>query len=113
MKKNVLGRITPSIISEIFQTGYVCFHSPFGIEGLAKESGTRLDLLAVVAAEPGTGQFRSFLKASQRKYQTVCVWQIHNPVLAAALGRYGFTPDTEIDRHGVPVPGMRWDKSAH
>ena len=56
--------------------GYIRFASPFGINGAAKESANRVDLLAVASAEKGTGHFRAFIRHCQANYDTICVWEV-------------------------------------
>lgn len=106
----LLGTWEPDPYGQILGTGYNRFKSPLGIDGLAKWNGERFDLLAVHAANPGTGQFRNWLAQVREQFKTVCVWQIENPALEAALKRYGFTPEVEIDRFGEVLTGLRWDK---
>lgn len=108
---NALGKVTPDPAGTILGTGFKRFYSRSGIDGLARENGDRLDILAVVANKPGKGQFRSFIATCQKQYRTVCVWGIFNPLLEEILGRYGFTPETEIDQWGMPLVGMRWDRN--
>ena len=97
--------------SHILKTGYCRFESCHGIEGLAqedKEQG-RLDLLAIVATEPGTGQFRRFIKAAKKRYKVIAVWEIWNTGFKAVLTRYGFDPAMQIGLDGETNHGMMWD----
>lgn len=110
MSKSVLGKVSPDMAGMMLQTGYNRFSSPVGIDGLAKVNGDRLDILAVHAATPGFGQFREFMKLCKKQFNTICIWEIWNPSLEAALLRYGFTPQTEITGWGETVHGLRWDK---
>lgn len=107
----LLGPTEPDPFGLFLGTGYQRFESPCGIHGLAKESGDRLDVLAVYAAEAGKGQFREFIRLAKEQFQTVCVWFDDNPALGPALKRYGFTPETEIDGSGEVLTGWRWDKT--
>lgn len=106
----LLGTWEPDPFGQILGTGYYRFRSPCGIDGLAKMNGGRFDILAVHAAHPGTGQFRRWIKKVMERFTTVCVWQIENAALEAALLRYGFTPEVEVDRSGETLSGMRWDR---
>lgn len=110
---NVLGTTRPDPVGLILGTGYQRFQSPIGIEGLAKENGRRLDILAVVNPTDERGRFRLFIAQAKTQYDTICVWEIFNPAIHAALLRYGFVPETEIPGTGPPVPveGLRWDRT--
>jgi hypothetical protein len=108
---DLLGVIEPDPIGQILGTGYMRFESPTGLDGLAKWTDERLDLLAVVTRTPGKGCFREFIRRAQAVWQTVCVWHDDNPLVGHALFRYGFTPETEILADGEVVSGWRWDKT--
>jgi len=77
--------------------------------GLARWTDSRLDILAIHSDQENTGQCRWFFKDAKRQFKTICVWAINDQVLQAALERYGFTPQTEIDGKGEVLTGMRWD----
>ena len=106
----VLGLTNPDPVGELLGTGYLRFQSPSGIDGLAKENGDRLDLLAVNALVPGIGQFRRFIQRCKREYETICIWEVWNPMLHEILQRYGFRAYSEKDRHtGERLEGYRYD----
>lgn len=107
---SVLGQTCPDPVGLILGTGFQRFESPIGIEGLAKENGSSLDILAVVNPSDQRGRFRQFIARAQAEYSTICVWEIFNPAVEAALGRYGFAPEVELAATGEPLRGMRWDK---
>lgn len=96
----------------IAKTGYWKFVSRAGIDGLMKWKDGRLDLLAIFTANPGTGQFREFIKEAKLISSTIFVWHIFNPTLGKILFRYGFKPVVETfkiqDREDV-AKGVRWD----
>lgn len=98
------------MVSEILGDDYQQFFAPCGCKGLAKEKDGRLDILAVDALQPGSGQFREFIRLAKLHYRTVCVWLDMNPIIGQALARYGFTPETEIQADGEIITGWRWDK---
>ncbi len=107
----ILGKVIPDAAGKILGTGFDRFVSPIGIEGLAKDNGAgQLDLLAVINPTDERGLFRRFIAEAKLEYETICVWAIENPALYAALLRYGFLPEQTIDRFGVPLEGLRWDK---
>lgn len=105
-----LGLVLPDPIGQILGTGYWRFQNTSGIGGLAKWTEDRLDILAVHADAPGTGQFRRFIADAKLHWSTICIWEDWNPMLGPALKRYGFSPETEIEPHGGSVSGWRWDK---
>lgn len=85
------------------------FVSPAGIEGLARATGDRLDVLAVVNPTNMRGRFRNFIAQAKLEYKTICALSVDNPAIHAALLRYGFTPDVEIDQFGDVQHLLRWD----
>lgn len=92
-------------------TGYEQFHSPTGMNGLAKVDGDRLDILALDASAPGTGQLRAFIDQCKREFETICIWEIWNPLLEEILRRYGFRAfkravDKDTDEE---MDGYRYD----
>ena len=106
-----LGQITPSPAADILGTGYSRFVSPFGIDGLCRTDGRRLDLLAVIANQPNTGQFREFMEAAKQEFDEIGIWDILNPELNPVLERYGFMPAAMTDpKTGEWVAGRKWLK---
>ncbi len=98
-------KLIPDPISDMLGTGYKRFESSVGINGLAKVSGKRLDILAVIARTPGKGQFRRFIAAAKNAYETVAVWEDWNPVIGEALQRYGFRKTSMIGDDGKASAG--------
>jgi hypothetical protein len=107
---SVLGQTCPDPIGVMLDTRMQRFVSPTGIEGLARATGDRLDVLAVYNPSDVRGRLRAFIAAAKIEYQTICVLCIDNPAVNAALLRYGFTPDVEIDQFGDVQNLLRWDK---
>ena len=95
-------------VGAMLGTGFDRFRSVCGINGLARESDARLDVLAVEATKPGTGQFREFVRKVCAVFDTVCFWHDWNPELAGALQRYGFRRVT-FREQGEKVRGWKWD----
>lgn len=87
----------PDPVALVLNTGYNRFESSHGIDGLAKTSDNRLDLLALIARNPAQGQFRAFITACKDQFDVIAVWEIWNITLRAALERYGFTEETDMD----------------
>ena len=106
-----LGIITPDPMLKMLGPEYMRFASPFGIEGGARESANRVDLVAVGSDEEGTGHFRAFIRHCQANYATICVWELWDDALSAVLRRYGFQPALETDQFESMVRGWRWDRS--
>jgi hypothetical protein len=107
----ILGQTNKHWISTMFGTDYMQFQSPIGVGGLAKERNESwLDVLAVHSDNPGSGQFREFIKLCKEEYKTVCFWVDMNPDLGKILTRYGFTPEVDVLGSGETVDGWRWDK---
>lgn len=105
----VLGIMEPDPISMELGTGYLRFHSPCGVRGLAKENKGRLDILAVESQTPGTGEFKAFIEGCKAQYSIICVWLTWNPLVGPILERWGFRRVTEwhIDEN---IEGWRWDE---
>jgi hypothetical protein len=80
----------PDEIAEFLGTGFDRFETSSGLHGLAKVTGDTLEVLAVMSPNPGTGQFREFIRATKEIYRTVTVLEDWNPIVTAALQRYGF-----------------------
>lgn len=74
-------------------SGYHDFTSSAGISGLAKIEDKTLSLLAVVATEPRTGQFRKFIAQAKRKFRRIEIVEVWNADLRGILERYGFTSE--------------------
>ena len=82
--------IKPSPLSLMMNTGYHDFESSAGIVGMAKIENDILSLLAVVATEKGTGQFRTFMAQAKEQFKTIEVLEVWDAALATILLRYGF-----------------------
>lgn len=102
---------TTDLVGAILGTGIDQFASPFGINGLGKLSGDKLrtlELLAVSADKPGTGQFRAFMLYCKATFETIYVWEIWNDDLRNALVRYGFSDCSRTEPDGEELTGMKW-----
>lgn len=105
---------TPDPIGEVLGTGYYRFDTAIGINGLAQirhpdNSRIELDILAVVAEQPGKGQFRRFIKEAKKRFDVISVWEDWNPVVGKMLASYGFLVATKCDK-GENLNGWRWTK---
>jgi hypothetical protein len=90
------------------------FESRQGIEGLMRltHGDREIELLAVRATQPGTGQFRRFIAACQTKFDRVAIWNVWNGELPAILQRYGFTPCEQTEADGEKMEGLAWRREA-
>jgi len=108
---NVLGETWPDPFSKALGTNMDRFLSPTGVRGLARMDDSHLILLAVDAIEPGTGQFKAFIKQAKRECSAISVWHVFNPMLIKVLKRYGFKYRVETDQNtGERIPAYRWRK---
>lgn len=98
----------PDPVGVLLGTGYQRFETADGMAGLAKVTGDRLDVLAVVAARAGEGKFRRFIAAAKRAFAVVAVWEDWNPIIGGALQRYGFQPATQTEADGEVIHGWQW-----
>lgn len=105
-----LGTKTLDLASQLLGLNYKRFQSPTGIEGLAKEDGKRLDILAVNATKPGTDQFHEFIIWCKAEYEAIYVWEIWNPLLEQILQRYGFQVALQLVK-GQMVWGRSWKRA--
>ena len=105
----ILGPTETDPLAQMLGTGFCRFHSPLGIKGLARENPGKLELLAVDATHPGTGQFREFVKQLKNCYPVICVWFDWNPLVGPMLARYGFTKHSEIDSRGETLEGWKYE----
>lgn len=110
MKTEVFKRWEMDPIGEALGTGYMRFVANSGLEGLAKEAGDGVEILAVIAPTPGSGQFRDFIEAAKANYQHVSIFEIWNRTMVNTLSRYGFAPFDGKGQFGESVTGMRWEK---
>lgn len=98
-------KFSPDPIGDMLGTRYKRFESSVGINGLAKVTGKRIDILAVVATRQRTGQFRRFIAAAKNAFDVVAVWEDWNHVVGDALHRYGFTRTWRHEDDGTRSAG--------
>lgn len=111
--KPSIGRTEIDPVSVVLETGYSKFSSPSGINGLCKElAPDKLQVLAVDATKPGTGQFREFMKQIKSDYPNIEFLFVDNITLRCTLHRYGFTEfgyeETHLDGKKEWITGFRW-----
>lgn len=98
----------PDPLGVLLGTGFNRFNTRVGIDGLAKITGSKLEILAVHAKTKGVGQFRDFITFAKRQFSHIYVWQDDNPIVTNALQRYDFTPAYTIEAGGEVVAGWEW-----
>lgn len=106
MTAPIVGTLTPFLTA--LDAGFSTFETPT-IDGLARVTETRIDFLAVVARNPGKGDFHRFIEDCKQSYDTIAVWEIFNANLKVMLARWGFREVLEL-MDGSISRGMRWDK---
>lgn len=101
-------RYHPHRLGIILQTGFQEFETPMcGIGGLAKEYDRTIEILAVHASAPGTGQFRRFVDELKDSFDVIYIWEVWNPDLKDTLKRYGFTRTRRV-KPDETISGFRW-----
>lgn len=102
-------RYHPHRLGVILQTGFQEFETPMcGVGGLAKEYDRTIEILAVHASQPGTGQFRHFIDELKDSFDTIFILEVWNPDLQKTLKRYGFTRMTR-EEPDETITGFRWN----
>jgi hypothetical protein len=105
--------MTHSIASALFlDTRFEPFTAPtFGIHGLARITGPKIEIIAVAADVPGVGCFRDWIKNLKTEFQEIYIWEVWNDFLPAVLARYGFEPICMLDTYTAEVlEGFKWSK---
>lgn len=105
----------PHWTSQVIRTGYDEFIHKSGCVGLARLTPTQLEILAVHATKPGTGQFRAFIESAKERFGQITFWNLMNPKLEQTLSRYGFVLCTGMDLvwptgEKTIKDGMRWTR---
>jgi hypothetical protein len=108
---DILGQRLISPVALILGTGFCDFLSPMGIVGQCRVEGDNLDLLTLLAPEPGKGHFRKFLASCMQRYSRVRVLHIRNNRLYDFLERTGFHFEKWKYR-GEKITGMVWNRPA-
>jgi hypothetical protein len=108
-----LGKLSPDPIGVALGTNYQRFTTDYGLHGLVKISGNRLEILAVHSDYPERGYFREFIKAAKQNFKTICIWHVNSIALDYCLPRYGFRPWSEkqlCQGEWETLTGYRWDE---
>ena len=105
----------PDPVGVALGTGFMRFQTRFGLDGLAKMNGDTLEVLAVHTMRPRQGRFRDFITAAKSTFKAVAVLDIWEPIVEAALTRYGFTKFSRTESDGERLTGMIWrnDEASH
>lgn len=102
-------RYYPHALGIALGTGFDEFNALCGVNGLAKEYDAVIEILAVDADTPGTGQFRAFVSALKESFNAIFIWEVWNPTLEAVLLRYDFRPVTRQEEDGEMLAGFKWE----
>lgn len=94
--------------SKLFSARFMAFTHSAGCDGLARSDNIHLEILAIHAKNPGTGQLREFIKQAKARFATITVFEIMNQRLEEALTRYGFRVVFVQNLEPRPVRAMRW-----
>ena len=97
----------PDALGILLGTGFKQFVAACGIHGLAKEHDYIIEILAVEADNPGTGQLRNFITELKNSFAEIFVWEVLNPDLKRALERYGFRRTRREDADET-LTGFAW-----
>lgn len=108
-----LGPLFKDPLSEMFDTTFHNFRSVHGICGLARKSidQTSVDILALHAMVPGTGQFHRFIAALKEEFNVIQIRDVINPWLPRVLARYGFVEKT-IPEHFQLTKLWQWQRNS-
>lgn len=99
----------PDPYALIFGTGYMRFTTELGLDGLARISGDRLDILAIVTDTPGNGQFREFIRLAKEQFKEIGVWHVWNDALPKILTKYGFYKTKTVEMDGEILEGYLYE----
>jgi hypothetical protein len=79
------------------------------VEGLWRDAGERMDILAIVVTDKGKGHGGTFIDALQWTYRVVRFLHVDSPLLRVMLLRRGFAEVSWFE-DGERVEGMRWSR---
>lgn len=80
------------------------------IVGLARVDGEAIDILSVLAKEPGQGDGGRLIDALTANYAHVRFLHVMSHHFTGMLTRRGFTPFS-IHEDGEDIPGFEWKRS--
>jgi len=101
----VLGQLYPDMVGNMLGTGFCRFEGK-DFDGLCRESGGCLDILAIISKNPGQGKFRMFVVALQSRYRAIRFYEVMNDGLYTHLSSSGFN---DFDEWGVTGPNVIWE----
>lgn len=90
-------------------TGFQHFSCLCGVKGLARESNTAFEVLAIESLAPGTGQFYHFLNGLQQRFDEIYFWFVWNHSLETKLKRAGFKRTRKMEGEDE-LRGWKWVK---
>lgn len=107
----LLGELAAELLGQRMDLGF-CEFVRDDVRGLARITGDKVEILAVLALEQGKGSFRALIDRCKAEYRTIEVLEIMNPMLNDVLKRYGFKKFSRRERDGEKVTGWRWKRKS-
>lgn len=105
MSNPVVGELTPWV--GVFPTEFREFNTPT-MNGLAKITGSSIEIMSVYSRHPNKGHFREFVDDLKRNYTRIRFWALLNEDLVGTLSRYGFSSGADVDEYGEMTDLMDW-----
>jgi len=102
----VLGDLYPDPFANKFGTGFCRFYGR-DFDGLARQCGKCLDILAIVSNSPGHGNFRFFVTSLQSMHPEIRFYEVMNKGFYTHLRSIGFN---DFDEWGVEGPNVIWER---
>lgn len=100
--------LQPHWSSQALNSTFEAFTHVSGCDGLARMNPVQLEILAIHAGKPGTGQFRTFIDSAKARFTTIIFMEVRNRQLAGMLFRYGFRPGTGYEFDGAETEIWLW-----
>lgn len=104
----VIGELQEHWSSKMTGTQFKEFRSDLGVDGLAWVQENELHLLSVISGQPGSGQFREFIRQCKEAYPFIRIWAVMNDELRPVLARYEFVRGHDVDKFGEMQEVWDW-----
>ena len=102
----ILGELRPDPVGNALGTGFARFNGKH-FDGLCREAGGCIDILAIVSYTPGHGHLREFIYALQDMYARIRFYAVMNPRLYTYLSLMNFNDFAEW---GTDGPNLVWER---
>ena len=102
----ILGDLRPDPVGNALGTGFMRFNGPH-FDGLCREAGGCLDILAIASKNPGSRHLRDFIDALQASYPRLRFYEVMNPKLYVYLSTFGFDA---FEEWGTDGPNLVWER---